>query len=691
VGVFIDGVYQGRAGMSVGDLLDIEAVEVLRGPQGTLWGKNTAAGAINIRSKRPAYDPAATLEHVIGNYDNYEGRMSLNVPIVDERIATRFSAYRTVRDGFDVNVFDGSHVNDDNRWGLKSRTVFDVSDALSFLVTGDYSDQDDTCCVADVITYEGAANLWPTAIFQRLEMDRTTPGPQQPIPTITHPLYDPDFELLPKADPFDRVVGADQSPYNKVQIGGLAVEGTYEFFDNPLISGSTLKFIGAWRHYELDSLFDGDFSIFNAVLAFTETALDQYSAELIFTSPGEELFDYQAGFFFYHQTQNTIFRNGYEFDFNRVNVFLPSAWIAAGEAVFNIDKNTHETFSYAGFGQGTLNLGEHWRLTGGLRVTHEKKTRVGLQTSNFPNIDAPPILGPDIFADQERSVTNLSGLATVRFTWDDLMAYASFSNGFKSGGFNQLRTMVGVSGEFDDENSKNYELGIKTSWFQRMLTLNATGFYTDYDDFQAQVFDGSSINVLNAGSLESYGLEAELVVVPLPQLIIGGTVGYNVAKYASFEQGPLTAEQRAAATNGNPILCFDERFADVCVRDLTGARLDNVPRLSIGAFSQIETPGHWLPFQLFLRGEYAYNSMRYLDVDLDPNLRQPPTHVVNLRGGVRAEDGLWELTVWAKNLTDEQYNVVGLDIPILNGFVGINAPPRQYGLTVRIKLGGDRN
>jgi len=712
VGVFIDGVYQGRAGMSVGDLLDIERVEVLRGPQGTLYGKNTAAGLINIISKRPVYEWEAIAEGVYGNFGNYEGRASVNIPIVDEHVAMRFSGYQVTRDGFDkrlniggrsdppdnINddwfIFEDGRVNDDNRWGTKARLLLDVMDNLSFLVTGDYSYQNTNCCVADLITLEGEANpngdafpnLWPRARFQKMAQPVATGGTGIPLP--------------PKGA-FDHLVTANQDPKNVVEIGGVALDGTYEFDDIPVLGGSVLNLIASWRTYASDSQFDGDFSYYDAVLAWTQTELDQYSAELRLASPGGEFVDYQTGLYFYHQDQDTLDRMGYEWDF--VRVFIPGLM---GEPVHNIGDNTHKTWSYAGFGQVTLNPSDLWSLTGGLRVTHEKKTRVGSQTSEPPQfVDAPPILGPDISRDEERSVTNVSGMASLRFfPTEDIMIYGSFATGFKSGGFNQLRTLDDptVPAEFDDEESMNFELGTKTTWFERMLTLNVTGFYTDYDQFQALTFDGSSINVRNAGSLESYGVEGDLLLVPYPGLIFGTAVGFNIAKYKSFKLGEQTAEQRWYATfddtvstpdfpdgAGFPINCSGTgdpslTFPDDCVQDLSGKRLDSAPDWSVSAFAQYEYLLPWLPLELFLRTEYAFSSTRYLAQDLDRNLKQNSTHIVNLRGGFRAEDKLWEVTGWVKNLADEEYNVVGFDVPILNGFAGINGPPRQYGVTLRL-------
>lgn len=782
VGVFIDGVYQGRAGMSVGDLLDVERVEVLRGPQGTLYGKNTAAGLIHVISKRPSYEPEATFEGVFGNFANYEGRGSVNYPLVDEHIATRLSGYLVTRDGFDFNFVDGDRVNDDNRWGIKSRTAFDVTDSFSFLLSADYSYQDNKCCVADIISMNGAPTLqdgllrrpaqgggdpydpstWPElpdplvypidppnypnpdlsippedrldprwaarSSFQQMEYWRRN------HPNPSYPYLDRDFEL-PVADPFDRRVMADQEPENQVTIGGVSIDATYDigsYSTIPFLDEASLNFIGAWRHYESKSQFDGDFSLFDAVLAWTDTDLDQFSAELRLSSPGGEAFDYQVGLYFYHQTQDTVDRNGFEEEW-------VWTWRLITAPAMNIGDNTHKTYSYAAFGQFTLTPVEWLSFTGGLRVTTEKKTRVGTQSSEYfqppgsdNNVcdtdeptalcpDAPPILGPNTPRDQSREVANVSWLANLRaFPTQDLMLYASAATGFKSGGFNQLRTNLLVPGEFDDERSLNIEGGFKSTWLEGMLTLNATGFWTKYKDFQAQVFNGSAINVINAATLESYGAEADLLLAPIEYVTIGGSLGFNIAEYGQFENGLATAWQAwesnlyhpdgpmacgiasgdkginggASLRDPNPPYWTEPVWNERCVQDLTGKTLDNAPRWSVSTWLQSQYPLPWWPLEtvvgpgeVFLRAEYAYTSSRFLDVDLDRNLFQPDTHLLNLRAGVRAANGRWELTGWVKNLTDEKYNVVGFDVPTLNGFAAINGPPRQWGFTLRVNFG----
>jgi iron complex outermembrane receptor protein len=303
----------------------------------------------------------------------------------------------------------------------------------------------------------------------------------------------------------------------------------------------------------------------------------------------------------------------------------------------------HKTWSYAGFGQVTLNPIEKLSLTGGLRFTYEKKTRTGSQTCERwvrvgnswewvmhdpPNpdldpFDAPPVCGPPATieaGDNDRAVTNVSGMANVRyFATEEIMLFANFATGFKSGGFNQLRVSVGTPTEFNDEESTNYEAGVRSTLLEEMLTLNVTGFFTTYDQFQAQLFDGTSISVRNAGSLVSYGFEGDLVLAPLEGLVIGSSVGFNVAEYEEFKNGEQTAQQRWDASSGRLLTYCATAPVEDCVQDLSGKTLDNVPRWTVSSFLQYEYETHWRhDLVLFARAEYNFSSSRFLAQDLDP-------------------------------------------------------------------------
>ncbi len=734
VGLFIDGIYQGRAGMSMNDLLDIERVEVLRGPQGTLYGKNTAAGLIHVITKRPSYEYEVFAEGIFASYDQFDGRTSVNVPIVDGSVATRMSMYRAVRGGWDKNIFDGEDVNDADKWGLRNQWLFDFHESVSLLVSGDYSKEKTDCCVADIITYEGDSLLWgggnpPRPQVAQYNQNRNfakldgffnerlpTDSPFRTDGNLTGRYIAPEDAKpeLRNFNTFDERVDVDADPKNEVQIWGVHAD-----LELALPYDLRLNWLSAYRSFDTDSRFDGDFSQYDAVLAFNDEELQQVSSELRLVSPTGGLLDYTAGFYFYWQDHDTLGRLGYEQDF--ADIFIrtqnrddpPNS--LAYQPVNNVDQANWQTYSYAGYGQLNLNLGEWARLTGGIRYTHERKTREGSQICNSI-LNAPPVCGPDIIQDDERTANNVSGLASLQlFPMDDVMVYASFATGFKSGGFNQLRTAQEVDPEFDDEEAFSYELGLRSSWFDRMLTFNLTGYFTDYDDFQAQSFTGTSITIRNAGSFYSAGFESDLVVVPLPELIWRTAIGFNWTEYQDFDEAENTVENIVAIARDSPFVDNDgnvvpaalaplafgtncdarpERFPEGCsiAQDLEGKRLDNAPRWTISSNVQYEVPVFSLPFRWTFRTDFSFRSSLYLTQDLDSNLKEDPVSLLDFRTGLRADPGEglvdgqvgWELIFWVTNVLDQHYNVSGFDVPVLSGFAGIRGPPRQFGGTVRL-------
>ena len=696
VGLFIDGVYQGRAGMSISDLMDIERVEILRGPQGTLYGKNTAAGAISIITMKPSLEFEGEVELTYNSDEQAEVHAMVNVPFGDSGHAMRLTGFAIDGDHLYDNDVTGDGLNDANKWGLKSRTLFDTGAFMDgdgigeFLLSMDYTKEDTDCCALAVSQYEGLSTLnspGTNTPSQQLSDELGPNAAGQPI-LQWNSFEDSEGFSPPKADPFDDNYWVDADIYNKVEVGGVALEWNKE-----MAWDDTMTFINAWRHYESDSGYDGDFTAYDAVGGTTDIELDQYSSELRLTSPGGETFDYQGGIYLYYS----------ELDSDGVLTQSPSLVgnieLAPGfplsllfpDGTVNTDINNYETTSYAVFGQVTWNITEEFSTTLGLRYTYEEKDRKGSQISE-PNLgenqpDIPPIVGPDIYYDESRNDDDISPTLIARyFVTPEIMTYASVSRGFKSGGFNQRRELEGNSGEFDEETATNYELGWKGSTEDRRLQFNGTFYYVTYDDFQTQSFDGSSIRVTNAGSMESYGTELELVFIPFANMTASTAIGYNKAEYDDFDNGQCTVGQEfeeyyidGGAQSGAPA------FADPpCTQDLAGESIDNAPEWTVSSFVQYDMD---LTDNLvgIARLEHSYIDSFYLDQDLDPNLENDSVNLINLRLTLTNADNSWEVAAWGRNLLDEEYYGIGLDLPTLGGFAGVTAPGIVGGITLRYR------
>lgn len=690
VGIFIDGIYQGRAGMSISDLVDVERVEILRGPQGTLYGKNTAAGAISVITRQPTSEFESLLEL---NYDTdelLELRGMVNIPFGESGHSMRLSGFAADGDYLYRNRFTGEGVNNADKLGGRARLLFDFEGATSsegfgqFILTVDYTGEDTVCCAFAVMDYAGLSPLNSPALNSPSDEWQAMLGNNAlGKPILRYNAFETtEGYSPPPADPFSDNYWFDGDLRNKVDVGGVALE-----WNRDLDNANTITFLNAWRHYTSDSAFDGDFTAYDASLASTDVELDQYSSELRIATPGGQTFDGQVGIYAYYSEFDSVGR--FEQRESLVdNIFVVGdltlgAFMPDGST--NTDTNLYTTTSYAAFGQLTWNTSDTLSLSLGLRYTYERKEREGSQiTEPAFMLDLPPIAGPDIYYDDKRSDSDLSPSLSLRYFFTpDVMAYASLSRGFKSGGYDQRRQAQGQVGEFDEEIATNYELGWKTSWSNRRVQFNGTLFRVDYEDFQSQSFDGASVRVTNAGDMLSYGAELELVFIPVANMTLGSALGYNKAEYDSFDNGQCTVEQSFyqyyvvdGAQTGSP------GTSSVCTQDLAGEPLDNAPEWTVSTFLQYD-----YSFANELRGiarlEHSYIDEHFLDQDLDPNLRNDSVNLVNLRLTLSNASRDWEAALWGRNMLDEEYYAWGLDIPTLGGYAGVAAPGAAYGITLR--------
>ena len=693
VGIFIDGVYQGRAGMSISDLVDVERVEILRGPQGTLYGKNTAAGAISVISKLPTAEFESMIELNYDTNERGEIRGMVNVPFGDSGHAMRLTGFGVDGDHLYENTYDGQGVNDASKWGGRARLLFDMEGQTttegfgSLVLTMDYTKEDTECCAFAAIEYDGLSPLnAPSTNTPSAQLQDTLGLNDQGQPILRYTAFeDSEGFSPPKPDPFSDDYWFNGDTYNKIEVGGIAAE-----WNRDLDSDDTVTLITAWRHYEADNAFDADFTAYDASQASLDVDLDQYSMELRMASPGGETFDMQGGLYAYYSELDSLGAFEQRQSLAENVLILPALDIYLSEffpnGSVNHDDNTYKTTSYAAFGQITWNFAENTSATLGARYTYEEKERDGSQITNPSfGIDIPPIAGPDIFYDNTRNDSDVSPSLSVRHFFNpDVMGYASVSRGFKSGGFDQRRLAQGETGEFDEETATNYEIGWKTSWNNRRLQFNGTLFLVDYEDFQSQTFDGSSLRVTNAGDLRSYGAELELLFIPLANMTIGNAIGYNKAEYDNFDNAQCTVEQSFyqyyivdGAQSGAP------GTNSACSQDLADKALDNAPEWTIGTYVQYDTE---LGDELLgiARLEHSYTDDFFLDQDLDPHLKNDSVNLLNLRLTLTNQSRDWEVALWGRNITDEEYYQWGLDTPTLGGFTGVRAPEATYGLTLRL-------
>ena len=435
VGLFIDEVYQGRAGMGISDLIDVQRIEVLRGPQGTLYGKNTAAGAISIITNLPSPDAFESMVEV--SYDNNEQaelRGMVNVPFGTSGNAMRMTGFGIHRDDLYENTYTGDGLNNIERWGGRSRVLLNLDekqgeDSLGQLVISmDYTKEDSNCCGIAVMDYNGLSTLNapltnnPSAQWQQM-LGLNALG--QYILQYTA-FEDTAGFSPPKADPFGDDYWFNEDVHSKIQVGGVSAQ-----WDKDLTNNDTVTFINAWRHYEADTSLDGDFTAYDAVKGTTDIKLDQYSSELRFTSAGGKTFESQGGLYAYYSKMDS------KGSFGMSQMLAENIGFAFlfPNGTLNIDDNTYTTTNFAAFGQVVWNYSEKLSATLGLRYTWEKKERDGSQiTTPESIIDIPPVAGPDLYYDDSRKDSDASPSINVRYFFEeDIMGYALISRGFKSG------------------------------------------------------------------------------------------------------------------------------------------------------------------------------------------------------------------------------------------------------------------
>ncbi len=633
VGVFIDGVYYPRTGAVLGNLIDLEAIEVLRGPQGTLFGRNTPMGALNIRTKDASRDAfESVLELGFGSQDSYVIGGSISGPITDT-IAFRVSGKYNEREGFGDNLFTGESFGEEDNTNIRGKLDFDLTPNLNVVVSADY----------------GQINSGG----QTVELLNGTESPEF-LGTLAA-LFGPDAVNVVTSDPFDHDIYQDHRDLLDDEQWGVSIDAEYQ-----LASGHTIKSITALREWEADNIESTLRLPANAIPRVTTYATETFSQEIQILSPDGGAFQYIGGLFFYDEQ----YEIDQDFDLGAQFCIPIVAGLAGIDAALGCAAEQQEaasdgefdqdTQSIAVFGQGTWQVSDTFSATLGGRYTTDDKTGNFVNTVNNPFVTALGIRSNetqlDLDAGDYGDTDAFTYFANASFfPADDIMLFATVSSGFKSGGFNSAGTATPLTREqrgFGPETTVNYEAGIKSQLFNNTLQLNATVFRMDIEDFQDRSFDGISLLVRNAGELRQQGLETDFLWAPLDQLSFSGGVSYLDSEFQEYDgASPLPGgepQDLAGASNH-----FSPEWQGSLVIDWTD---------SLGVLNGAE---------YFLRGETQYMGEHNAgtSTNQNPQTIQDAYQLYNARVGLRAADRTWEATFFGRNLTDEGYCVNFIDQP----------------------------
>lgn len=603
VGVYVDDVFLGANAGKLFNIFDSDGIEVLKGPQGTLYGRNTTAGAIRFSSRKPTNEFSADVSALYGRFNEVRLEGGVGGPIVDNLIKVRIAGIYNRRDGTTFNRFTGNRVNNIDLWA--GRAVVDVTPTDNLLIRG---------------IIHGGQNRGGARQFQHRGQGVDFGG---------NPNFGPGGVPL---DGFD-YADTDNNPFagaydiegqEKVDVIGGSLTGEWK------LSGATITSISAWEQVNRRTLEDSDASPNNILTALYVDRPRQFSQELRVASVGSNRLTWVAGGFYFHDRLMTdsaydILRGARD----------PSSPLGGFDPVSQIGyfryPYTQKTESAALFGQADYKITD--RLTGtlGLRGSRDK---IGLDYRSF--YDEPGLIYPVLNFSGNRTFKDLSWRAAVDYKVGATMVYASYSKGYNSGGYagGSARDASQLQ-PFRSERLYSYETGIKTDLFDRRLRINASAFYYDYRDLQVFVFDLSGAipvqRKLNAGNAELYGLETDITIQPIPELNIFAATSLLHSQYKDF----------TALASAN----------------YSGNRLVSAPAFAAsGAITYTRAISDSMRMRARVDG--SYQSMVFFAPDNSAASRIPGYGTVNARLSLLTGGEKFEWAIWGKNVTDHRYRSI---------------------------------
>ena len=713
VGLYVDGVYRARQSALINELADVERVEVLRGPQGTLFGRNSSAGAVLLNTVAPSHETDGYFELSYGNLDLFSANGAFGGSLVEDVLAVRVTGFMTSRDGFvDAVGKGGNLLNDRDRYGGRAQLLYTPTEDVSLRVILDYSEIDEVCCAAatfrnNYFSFDGR------------------PGTDALLASLGVPLVNEDQFT-------DYVVHMNRLPESQNDDSGVSAELNWD-----LGARDTLTAISAYRTFNTTDDADVDFNAADIADRYNRGESEMFSQELRLSGSRGRV-DYLAGAYYFNQNLNswTTTTLGADFEafavegnpqlgalINTINAlsaltggFIPmtAPAVLPGASALNVMLQDHE--AWALFSQVDVRLHDQWTVSAGLRYTDEKKKLYGTFTQD--NFGPPPdfaAIGANLFlASQGLARLDPSLLAPLvypgwgfylqpvfaprpgvdetlkddqvtwnaRLSWtphNDLLLYAGYATGFKSGGTNTDRIPAAFSQVFGAEKSDSFEVGMKLVLPEQNLRVNLALHYTTIEDFQSNAFTGAGFNLRNAGELEAKGGELEVAWAPLDGLKLSGAYVYNEAEYDSFEMATcwvaapfLTGASDPGRTGPDDAFC-----------DRTGDRLAGNPEHTV-LLSATLSRSFSDNLSGYVHADYNHRSGMVMDGNADPIKVLDDFGLLNARAGLVLTPFDLDISFWARNLLDEDWYGPVFDVPLQDGkLASYLRETRTYGVTLR--------
>lgn len=647
VAVYLDGVYIGRLSFSTSDLVDVSNVQVLRGPQGTLFGRNATAGALIVTTADPSDQFDGFIEGGYNSLEEFRIAGAVSGPIVEDVLSARLAVGYSDREGYGTNLVTGNPIGGSEDLTVRGRLKFTPTSDLTINAIVEYQDREAEPATLQLGEVEGGFSnpLTPRAGLEALINSR-------------------DFDI--------------DGPNNfSSEAFTASVAINYDF------GSLELDAISAFRSYNFDGMQDSDGTGSNLFTNFGSARNDQYTQELRLSSKFEGPFSFIIGGFYIHED-------------NALSPFV----IDNQRGLFGLGTRAQfDSFqdldSWAIFGDATYEITDQLSLTAGLRYSRESKdfsvtqSVIILNGGTVPPIPpAGPLGGVTLpagtpfppgspaggvtFTDSA-TFNDVSPRVVIDYkATDDVLLYASYSQGFKSGGFNSF----GLSPAFDPEDINAFELGIKSEFFDGSVRANLSGFYYDYSDLQVRVgVPIGGVDIQNAASADVLGAEAEFTAVPIDGLTLNANFAYLDA---TFGEGTLPAISPAALFPiGAPVALTPQ--------SIDGNRLSRAPEWQIYLAANYEFEVGDLGY-LALRADWKYQTeVFFLEVNQGDNtFREGPSNELGLRATLTTLDDQLDISVFGQNVTDNRYVT---QVTQLGSFPnGALNEPRKWGVQAKLRF-----
>ncbi len=676
VGLYVDGVYMARLQSGLLNTSDVERIEVVRGPQGTIFGKNTIGGAVSIVTRLPQFERSGSLEVRAGNFDLFETRAVLNVPLVEEVAALRLSVATATRDGFSKDRLGGSDPNDDKLLAGRAQLLVLPTDTLEIRLSGDVSRENKTLDAGKCVVQNTGGNALlqlSNAIVGFTDACAETQRSNNPrrVETDLSFLRD-DLTSYGGSAQLIWALGPQTELRSLSSVRGLDnqsfadFDGTRIELLRPAIDAGGFEQTQISQEFQLStSLLDDRLNVVAGVFGFKEQSKDTTIEGVLSRLSAADIVDVIPGIGPVDDQMKAVIADA-----------VRGAQVRAVNRVDNL--------SYSAYAQVSYDLTEKLNLSAGLRLTQERKRllRSGLALTSGQGLAIPAdgstngmpaqLQAGDtaFFFERSDRFSDLTPSASISYQFTPTaLGYLNYSTGFKSGGFNgrALPPLGSSEATFplsvDPEELTTYEIGFKASFLDQRVALNAAAFYSIYEDIQLIVLPGDpSLNtvpilLVNAGEAIVSGGELELTISPIPNLRIRTSLGVLNDRFTDFDD----PSDPRAKDRGLPFLSAYETSTSVeYAFDL--ARIGSVSA----------------------RVDWNTRSRQFFSAENSDSLEAGKRGLLNARLGVVLVDGVTELAVFGRNLTDREYLISGVDFGNTFGsalrFVG---PPRTYGVELK--------